>query len=206
MIRQRVDFHRPRFRPRRDFLAARNLFALAVFLLLLSLASHLWLVAALQRQRAGLPVMADRFSAAHISAMTAENLCRQELLTFLEAGPGGETTAFSALLRGFSQGARPGLWLTGVDLFDGGREMVVRGRVLANGPERVATYARDLSRLPVFARRRIRFYQVIGSTDETDRSGRLTFCLETRPVKKKGAGKDDRPGCERSRRPAVAND
>jgi len=204
MIQQQVDFYRPHFRPKRDFLAARNLLSLIFLLVLLVIASHLLMQRHLQTKRAEVRALPGVFSTIEIAVMESENRCKKEMLAVL--GVYVESGGFLALLRGFSQGAVSGVWLTGVGLFERGREMVLRGRSDGQAPERIATYARGLSKVPVFAQSRIQFYQVSEDLDKKNGVERLNFCLDSRqPKKNDGSGTETQSGCTRLALPLAKN-
>ncbi|MDO8347506.1 MAG: PilN domain-containing protein [Rugosibacter sp.] len=52
---------------------------------------------------------------------------RGEIARLLESGAVGNSSGFSAFLRGFARQAPPGLWLTGFKLGAGGSDMEIRG-------------------------------------------------------------------------------
>jgi hypothetical protein len=70
---------------------------------------------------------------AEIATLELEVKGRQEIMNVLEAGSLGDTRGFSEHLRAFARQSFEGIWLTGLKIGAGGREMSIEGRALQAG-------------------------------------------------------------------------
>ncbi|OIR07183.1 fimbrial assembly protein PilN [mine drainage metagenome] len=85
---------------------------------------------------------------ADVANARAQLQARQGLMTVLASGAIGNTSGFSAYLRGFARQVPSGLWLTGFTIDAGGSAMEIRGRML--DPAALPEYIRRLNSEPAF--------------------------------------------------------
>lgn len=165
---QQINLFLPQLQPRRDWLAFPLVAGLALLLLLLLLAG-----AAVLRQQANQRSAEEAVAQAQlataqqqlsqstqtltgrkpdpavqieIEATAAALRLREDALQLIESGAAGRSDGYVGLLRGFSQQAMAGVWLTGFSF--NGRETEIRGRLA--DPALLPGYIRRLNSEPVF--------------------------------------------------------
>ena len=167
---QQINLLNPALRRRRDWLTATPLALVCVTLLALVVVGY----GAARVQADGREREAERLSAqlkaaqarlvetakavaarkpnalllADLANARAQLQARQGLMTVLASGAIGNTSGFSAYLRGFARQVPSGLWLTGFTIDAGGSAMEIRGRML--DPAALPEYIRRLNAEPAF--------------------------------------------------------
>lgn len=151
---QQINLYNPAFLKRRDFLTARPLAAVAGALLFLVIVAAAWGSFQAKQKQAEADDLATRLKdrQAEVVVLTAQITgrkpdpamlaqvddsklqlkARQEVMAAVEGGAIGSFEGFSEFLRGFARQAPQGLWLTGFTIGSGGKDMEIRGRMLAD--------------------------------------------------------------------------
>lgn len=151
-MNQQVNLYLPEFRPSRDWLTAANLLIVtAVVCLLLAGVSGYdqWRLGQLQQQQSRLQSQLDQQTreteALEQQLEQREGNARLEqeletrrerlqrtssLLDFLQGARLGNTIGFSPMMKDLARASFDGLWLTGVDIRDGGDTVSLAGRAL----------------------------------------------------------------------------
>jgi len=80
---------------------------------------------------------------AEITKLEKEVLGRQDVMAVLQSGRLGDTRGFSEHLKAFARQSFEGVWLTGLEIGAGGRDVVMEGRALQ--PAQVAGYLKRLN-------------------------------------------------------------
>ena len=102
-------------------------------------ASQEKLVAMVEKTR---PRPADKGVEEAIAQAAARLAASRQILGFVQKGQLDADASYAAVMRALARRATPGVWLTGLSLGDGGREMEIMGRALA--PELLPAYIRSL--------------------------------------------------------------
>ncbi|MDB5801908.1 MAG: biosis protein MshI [Rhodocyclales bacterium] len=89
----------------------------------------------------------------------AQLKARRDIQTALQRGDLGSSQGFSEFMRAFARQTVPGLWLTGLRLENGGKDITLSGRAL--NAEAVATLVRQLRAEPALAGRSIAMMSVV---------------------------------------------
>lgn len=74
------------------------------------------------------------------------------------AATGAKSGGYSEYFRGLARQYRPGLWLTGITVADGGNELVLQGRTPT--PDAVPAYIERLAREPAFAGKQFDVFEI----------------------------------------------
>lgn len=185
MTRQ-INLYNPALRIKRQTLTARRLLAgLGVLVLLIAgyasvlrwqnaqLSNESKAVAAELRQRQEeLARVSGELSQRKVSKPVEAQLVRAEALLkgreqiskALESGALGSTEGFSEFLRAFARQTAPGLWLTGLQIAEGGRTVTLEGRTL--NPDLIPGYIKMLSMEPALRGRSFEALNVRLSADD----------------------------------------
>lgn len=167
MSRQ-INLYNPALRMQREWLTGRTLLGAALVLLLaLGLrGALLWqdnrrladetqqIGAQLERQQAELTRLNEQISQRQVSKETATALRnaeaalqgREQVRQALSGGKLGSSEGFSGYLKAFARQARDGLWMVGLQLSGGGRNIALEGRTL--DPDGIPPYIRGLNEEP----------------------------------------------------------
>lgn len=165
---QQINLFLPQLQPRRDWLDFPLVTGLALLLLLLLLAGAAMLRVQAEQRSAEESVAQAQLAAAQqqllqltqnlagrrpnpamqseIEMTTAALKLREDALRLIESGAVGRSEGYVNLLRGFSQQAMPGVWLTGFSFQ--GKDAEIRGRLA--DPALLPGYIRRLNGEPVF--------------------------------------------------------
>ncbi|NIR58008.1 MAG: PilN domain-containing protein [Gammaproteobacteria bacterium] len=197
-MRQQVNLYRPMFRKQRKVFSARTIVQItAVFVagLLVIYGYGGWQVG---KQRAELARVQARYDAAmqrlerlqaqyatrdqgsilerRIRGLERERDAKRALLATLSGREQGNTGGFSGYLEALARRQIQGLWLTGVSMRQGGRNLALRGSALQ--PELVPRFLQRLSQEPMLAGKEFR--QFLMSRPEAGPQ-RVDFSVRTTP-------------------------
>lgn len=167
MTRQ-INLYNPALRLQREWLTGKT-FLGAVVLLLLALGLRgtlLWLEnrqlgddvrqvsSALEKQQAELARLNEEISQRKVSKEAESTLRnaeaalqgREQVREALSDGELGSSGGFSSYLKAFARQARDGLWMVGLQLSEGGRNIALEGRTTQ--PDEIPLYIRGLNEEP----------------------------------------------------------
>jgi hypothetical protein len=110
---------------------------------------------------------------------------RQELLSELKTGAGGNVEGFSRYLSALARQSIQGVWLTSIAFGGQANELVIKGRAL-NG-ELVPPYVSSLGKDPALAGRPVSALQLSARTDAAAKSGPGSFVEFTLSIPLRGS-------------------
>lgn len=167
MTRQ-INLYNPALRPRREWLTGYSLLkAIGVMIVLLGLYGGVLhrqnqqlseeasrVVVEIGRQQAELARLDEDLAQRKVSGETqaalqraeAALLGRQRVREALESGALGSAEGFAEFLRAFARQTQEGLWMTGLQMAEGGRNITLQGRTL--NPDQIPGYIRGLNGEP----------------------------------------------------------
>lgn len=119
------------------------------------------------------PVKSQRL-AAEVARLAAEVRTRRAVLDLLSSRKFGNTAGFSAHLAGLARRDPPGVWLTGIDVAEGGTELTLAGSAL-----RPALVPRLLARLATEPAYRGRAFDVFRLARPKGDPGWIDFTVRT---------------------------
>ncbi len=174
MIGQRVNFFQPRFRPHRPFWSLRKALFSWLGLLLALWAGHWGLQADLANRRAewaGQTETTGRMSEASTD-WAALRQCRTDWEPVAATEFASPARAMAPLLEQFALLHRPGIWLTRIELSQGGQRVSIQGHTTARLAEQLPAYVQALAHLPILAGREVRDLQWAKSAPAAPHEGR----------------------------------
>ena len=162
MIVQLVNFFHARFRPVRDFFSARNLVFYVLFLLLFFVVTSMGLYHYLDGKQIKLAhlekgvekVAVDRAQLSH------SNACKTELANLFDTVFRRDSSPVAPLLEQLTTLHLLGGWLTGVEVSQGGHEVLVLGGILPQWSERLLSFVRTLVKQERFSVYRLMLFQI----------------------------------------------
>ncbi len=194
-MRQQVNLYQPVFRRERKVFSAVAMIQVLVLVFVSLLGVYAWqsvATHALQQQlkvnqqrqdmaRKQLSALVLKLSSRKVSPALARALsrARQDLvgrrtvLRALSSQARGNTRGFAPVLDALSHSVRAGIWLTGVDLADGGTQFALAGRITRG--EMLPRYLDLLRHRPAVSGYRFATLEIV----RDKKSGRLRFLLAT---------------------------
>lgn len=193
---QQINLYQPMFRKQKKVFSAVAM--LQVGLIVLGLfgliyASFFWQYQNLQKQlstadkqaeqiQAQLQTYKDKQAGAIRSKLLEREVARlerefkkgQKIFKLISEGSLGNTTGFSTYFRGLAAGHIDGMWLTGIDVGQGGRTLDLEGMTLA--AELVPKYLQQLASEPVFENIAFNVLDIIRSDED---KGGISFIVGT---------------------------
>ena len=196
-MRQEINLYQPILRKQRKVFTALAMLQVAAAILvglMLVYGYGLWRVQAMETELAGLHRQRDsatrrlaelsqqlpgedqsRRLQAEIVRLSRDLDVRRQVEQLLTTGVYGNRRGFSEFLSGLARQNVKGLWLTGVEISEGERDVNLVGSALH--PELVPTYVQKFSGEPAFQGRRFRTLRM--ERPESD-PNRIDFVLRTR--------------------------
>lgn len=189
MSRQEVNFYQEIFHPRFDPLALGTIGRFLLLLMVLTLGLVLFVqwrlsmdrgaLRALEQERERITNRVTELSALYplrepqpALAHEAERLDQEKnlksrMLTMFQDGRVGSDKGFGGYFREMATTTQDGAWLTGIGIFEGGREILLEGAAARSKPESIPAVIQAIVRRPVFAAYRFTHLRILPGGEES---------------------------------------
>jgi len=118
---------------------------------------------------------------AEVQRLAAEKAAKQRVIRAISQGGPSEGRGFSGYLEGLARQRVDGLWLTGLDVADGGADVGIYGSTLK--PELVPVFLQKLSAEIAFSGKEFKTFKMVRPEGD---ERRIDFTLGTRSVGRSG--------------------
>lgn len=127
------------------------------------------------------PQETDAMLEAELTQLRAKIASNKEVLQALKSGVMANTLGFSEYMRAFSRQAVPGLWLTGFEIDQDGRQISLSGAAMT--AQLVPTYIRRLSNEPIMRGKTFGALQIQQAKTSSTNKNYLAFKIDSNKTK-----------------------